>query len=107
MQSTSSNQDPHGIEYNAEYNSVRDAQGQFIAGGATGIVELLDDGTALKSPFPDSETNNHILDIAKEATIYRRIGPHKRLVRLLDHSKNGLVLEYMENGDLKNISPDP
>ncbi|KAJ6120321.1 hypothetical protein N7523_004601 [Penicillium sp. IBT 18751x] len=27
--------------------------------------------------------------------------PHKRLVRLLGHSRDGLVLEYMENGDLK------
>lgn len=64
-------------------------------------MELLDDGTALKSPFPDSEMESHILDIAKEANIYRRIGPHRRLVRLLGHSRDGLVLEYMENGDLK------
>lgn len=64
-------------------------------------MELLDDGTALKSPFPDSEIESHILDIAKEASIYRRIGPHERLVRLLGHSRDGLVLEYMENGDLK------
>lgn len=64
-------------------------------------MELLDDGTVLKSPFPDSEFESHIMDIAKEANIYRRIGPHKRLVRLLGHSRDGLVLEYIENGDLK------
>lgn len=34
-------------------------------------MELLDDGTALKSLFPDSEIESHILDITKEATIYR------------------------------------
>ncbi|CEL09362.1 Putative Protein kinase [Aspergillus calidoustus] len=79
----------------------RDAQGQFISGGLTGIVQLLDDGTVLKSPFPDAEMENHILDIAKEATIYYRIGPHERLVRILGHSRDGLVLEYMHNGDLK------
>ncbi|KAL4805348.1 kinase-like domain-containing protein [Aspergillus unguis] len=79
----------------------RDAQGQFISGGLTGIVELLDDGTVLKSPFPDAELENHVLDIAKEASIYHRIGPHERLVRLLGHSRDGLILEYMENGDLK------
>jgi serine/threonine protein kinase len=64
-------------------------------------VELLDDGTALKSPFSDADIENHVLDIAKEATIHRRIGPHERLVRLLGHSRDGLVLEYMQNGDLK------
>ncbi|KAJ5521814.1 kinase domain containing protein [Penicillium freii] len=75
----------------------RDAKGQFISGGLTGIVELLGYGTVLKSPFPDAEMENHILDIAKEASIYHRIGPHERLVRILDHSRDGLVLEYMKN----------
>lgn len=64
-------------------------------------MELLDDGTALKAPYPGSEIENNIIDIAKEASIYRRIGPHKRLVRMLGHSREGLVLEYMKNGDLK------
>lgn len=64
-------------------------------------MELLDDGTVLKSPFPDAEMENHVLDIAKEASIYHRIDPHERLVRILDHSRDGLVLEYMKNGDLK------
>lgn len=68
-------------------------------------MELLDDRTVLKSPFPDCDVECHILDIAKEATIYRRIGPHKRLVPLLGHSRDGLVLEYMENGDLKTYLP--
>lgn len=87
---------------NSKVDSLtRDAQGQFISGGITGIVELLDDGTALKSPFPDSDIEIHILAIAKEANIYRRIGPHERLVRLLGHSRDGLVLEYMKTGDLK------
>ncbi|KAJ5362065.1 hypothetical protein N7541_002909 [Penicillium brevicompactum] len=44
---------------------------------------------------------NHILDIAKEASIYHRLGSHERLIRMLDHSRDGLLLEYMENGDLK------
>jgi serine/threonine protein kinase len=64
-------------------------------------VELLSDGTVIKSPFPDAEMENHILDIAKEASIYHRVGPHERLVRILDHSRDGLILEYMKNGDLK------
>ncbi|KAE8356832.1 kinase domain-containing protein [Aspergillus coremiiformis] len=92
---------PDDSKSNVDYSSSRDAQGELISGGITGIVELLDDGTALKAPYPGCEIENHILDIAKEASIYRRIGPHKRLVRMLDHSRAGLVLEYMKNGDLK------
>ncbi|KMU85167.1 hypothetical protein CIHG_02949 [Coccidioides immitis H538.4] len=99
-----------GPQYDYEANETghgkvetisRDAQGQFISGGLTGIVELLDDGTVLKSPFPDAEMENHILDIAKEASIYHCVGPHERLVRILGHSRDGLILEYMKNGDLK------
>ncbi|KAJ5612001.1 hypothetical protein N7510_005195 [Penicillium lagena] len=96
-----SEENSNDTEHHKDYSNTRDAQGQFISGGITGIVELLNDGTALKSPFPDSEIESHVLDIAKEASIYRRIGPHKRLVRLVGHSRDGLVLEYMENGDLK------
>lgn len=80
---------------------TRDAQGQFVCGGLTGIVELLDNGTVIKSPFPDAEMEDHIRDIALEASIYRRLGPHERLVGLVSHSRDGLVLEYMEKGDLK------
>ena len=64
-------------------------------------MELLDDGTVLKSPFPGADMENNILDIAKEASIYQRIGPHERLVRMLGHSRDGLILEHMKNGDLK------
>ncbi|KAJ5407904.1 hypothetical protein N7509_001787 [Penicillium cosmopolitanum] len=86
---------------NVDFSSSRNAEGELISGGITGIVELLDDGTALKAPFPGCEIENHILDIAKEADIYRRVRPHKRLVRMLDHCREGLKLEYMKNGDLK------
>ncbi|KAJ5121253.1 kinase domain containing protein [Penicillium bovifimosum] len=51
--------------------------------------------------FPGSELEDHISDIAKEASIYHRVGPHKRLVRMLGHSREGLKLEYMKTGDLK------
>ena len=64
-------------------------------------MELLDDDTALKAPFPDPEIENHIIDIAKEASIYRRIGPHKRLVRMIGHSREGIVLRYIKKGDLR------
>ncbi|PKX99505.1 protein kinase [Aspergillus novofumigatus IBT 16806] len=70
---------------------------QFISGGLTGIVELLGDGTIIKLLFPDAEMKNHILDIAKEASIYHRVGPHERLVWILGHSRDGLILKYMKN----------
>ncbi|RAL13195.1 kinase-like protein [Aspergillus homomorphus CBS 101889] len=83
------------------YDYVIDAKGEFLAGGTTGIVELLDDGTALKSVLPGENMESNIMNIAKEASIYRRLGPHERLIQLLGHSEDGLVLEYMEKGNLK------
>ncbi|KAM5471475.1 hypothetical protein MferCBS49748_002022 [Microsporum ferrugineum] len=79
----------------------RFAKGEFINGGVTGIVELLDDGTVIKSPFPGPIMEDNIRDIAKEASIYQRLGPHERLVGLISHSRDGIILEYMQNGDLK------
>ena len=64
-------------------------------------MELLDDGNVVKSPWPGSDKEENIRDIAREADIYRRIGPHERLVRLVSYSSKGLVLEYMPNGDVK------
>jgi serine/threonine protein kinase len=108
-------QEPGNANANANADTVvtRDAKGQFVCGGLTGIVELLDNGTIIKSPFPGSEIEEHIRDIAIEASVYRRLGRHKRLVGLVSHSRDGLVLEYMEKGDLKvyleahNSSPIP
>lgn len=76
-------------------------KGKLVGGGATGLVELLDDGTVIKSPYPDAEIENNVWDLALEASIYRRLGKHDRLVRLVSHSRDGLVLEYMKKGDLK------
>ncbi|KAL2866129.1 uncharacterized protein BJX67DRAFT_372788 [Aspergillus lucknowensis] len=69
----------------------RDAQGQFISGELTRIVELLDDGTVLKSLFPKAEMENNILDIAKEASIYYPVGP----------LRGWYGYWYMKNRDLK------
>lgn len=80
---------------------TRDARGKFISGGLTGIVELLNDGTILKSPQPGPDEESYRSDIEKEAEIYRLLGSHDRLVWLLGHSAEGLVLEYMPKRDLK------
>lgn len=80
----------------ADTDVTRDAKGQFVCGGLTGIIELLDDGTVVKSTFPDSEMEDHIRGIVMEASIYHRLGPHDRLVGLVSHSRDGLVLEYIE-----------
>jgi serine/threonine protein kinase len=60
----------------------------------------LEDGSVLKSPRPDEERSYK--DIEMEAKIYRRLGPHHRLVPMLGHSEKGLVLQYMENGTIKD-----
>ncbi|KAF7595023.1 hypothetical protein BBP40_007624 [Aspergillus hancockii] len=64
-------------------------------------MERMEDSTVLKAPFPGPEMENNTLGIAKEASIYYKLGLHQRLVRLFGHSRDGLVLEYMENGDHK------
>ena len=63
-------------------------------------MERLQDGSVLKSPRADEESSHK--DIKREAEIYRRLGPHDRLVPMLGYSEEGLVLEYMENGTLED-----
>lgn len=41
------------------------------------------------------------VNIAQEASIYRWIGPHNRLVQMLGHYRKSFVLQYMKNCDLK------
>lgn len=76
------------------------AKGEFISAGITGLVELLPDGTVIKSPRPSEERSSR--DTETEAKIYQLLGPHDRLVPMLGHSAEGLRLEYMENGTVKD-----
>lgn len=84
--------------------NVIEGQGEFLGGGATGLVERLDSGDVIKSPWtgcPTASDCRH--EMAIEAQIYERLGAHPRLVQFkhwdpVDHT---LTLEYMPNGNLK------
>ncbi|OJD18574.1 hypothetical protein AJ78_01415 [Emergomyces pasteurianus Ep9510] len=75
---------------------TRDAQGKFVYNSLTEIVELLHNDTIIKSPFPDSEIEDHIQDIVIEVSVYRRLGSHERLVELVGGFRDDLYhsLEY-------------
>ena len=79
------------------------AWGTFKANWSQGgLLELWSSLTmGLHSRHHIQVLRSKIIDIAKEASIYCCIGLRKRLARMLDHSREGLVLEYMKNGDLK------
>jgi serine/threonine protein kinase len=78
-------------------HTIRQAKGTFISTGVSGYVELLKNGTVLKSPRPDEESACKM-----EATIYELLGRHNRLVPMLGYSSEGLNLEYMENGNVRD-----
>ena len=79
--------------------TVIQAKGTFISLGLSGIVERLIDGSVMKSPHPADEGS--FMDIEMEAKIYQLIGPHHRLVPMLGYTQPGLLLEYMEDGNVR------
>ncbi|KAI1368996.1 kinase-like domain-containing protein [Xylaria arbuscula] len=89
------------LEKNA---NIIQGKGEFLGGGATGLVERLKSGDVIKSPWtgrPTASDCRH--EMAIEAQIYKRLGAHPRLVQLkhwdpVDHT---LTLEYMPHGNLK------
>ncbi|KAI6082692.1 kinase-like domain-containing protein [Hypoxylon rubiginosum] len=77
-------------------------KGNFLGGGSTGLVEHLESGDVIKSPWTGHPTNCR-QEMAIEAQIYERLGEHPRIVQLkcwdpVDHT---LTLEYMPHGNLK------
>ncbi|KAB5580465.1 kinase-like domain-containing protein [Coniochaeta sp. 2T2.1] len=83
---------------------VMTGKGDFLGGGVTGIVELLDSGDVVKSPWTSpSRVSDCKADMLIEAQVYERLGKHPRLVELkhwdpVDHT---LTLGYMPHGTLK------
>jgi serine/threonine protein kinase len=76
-------------------------KGESIAGGATGFVERLPSGDAVKSPWPSRFNDNHKAMIT-EAQIYNILGAHPRLIKIVnwDSETCCLTMEYMPNGNL-------
>ncbi|KAF2761775.1 kinase-like protein [Pseudovirgaria hyperparasitica] len=84
--------------------NIIEGKGDFLAGGATGLVERLGSGDVVKSPWTGRPTASDCRkEMAVEAQIYERLGAHPRLVRMKhwDPISHALTLEYMPNGNLK------
>jgi len=79
-----------------------DWKGKFLAGGVSGIVELLPSGNVVKSPWPGLREADCRRDLRIEAAIYNKLAPHRHLVKLIDWDADHciLTLEYMPNGNL-------
>ncbi|KXS94366.1 hypothetical protein AC578_2525 [Pseudocercospora eumusae] len=83
------------------YDTKRWAKGKLIDGGVSGIVELLQNGDIIKSPWPDDKECQE--DMAREARTYQRLsesfGAHKRFVKLLsyDETEYAITMEYMKS----------
>lgn len=79
-------------------------KGEFLGGGATGLIERLDSGDVVKSPWTGRPTASDCRrEMAIEAQIYERLGAHPRLVQFKHWDPVGhvLTLEFMPNGNLK------
>ncbi|KAF4631548.1 hypothetical protein G7Y89_g6586 [Cudoniella acicularis] len=87
------------------YDSVRQSKGELIGGGASGIIERLSTGEIVKSPWPGRRAEDCCRDMATEFQIYTRLGPHPRLVHIInwDPKECVLTMEYMDNGNLKDF----
>ncbi|KAL5331831.1 hypothetical protein ACEPPN_001369 [Leptodophora sp. 'Broadleaf-Isolate-01'] len=86
-----------------EYGVI-ESKGETISGGAPGLVERLPSGDVVKSPWPGSRAADCRRDMRTENQIYKRLGPHPRLVRMInwDPDECSLTMEYMSNGCLQD-----
>jgi len=82
---------------------VRYAKGRFLASGASGILEISPCGDVMKSPWPGQYGEDSRRDITIENEIYRKLGRHPRLIRIVDWNLKDCVLtmEYMPNSNLQ------
>jgi serine/threonine protein kinase len=84
--------------------NIIEGKGKFLGGGATGLVERLESGDVVKSPWTRRPTASDCRqEMAIEAQIYERLGLHPRLVQFKhwDPVGHALTLEYIPNGNLK------
>lgn len=84
--------------------NIIQGKGDFLGGGATGLVERLKSGDAIKSPWTGRPTAPDCRqEMVIEAQIYGRLGSHPRLVQLKhwDPVDCTLTLEFMPHGNLR------
>jgi serine/threonine protein kinase len=66
------------------------------------LIYLLPSGYVRKAAYPDITRKQSLRDIEHEYKIYQRLPPHDRLLKMISYSvEDGLVLEYMPNGNLR------
>jgi serine/threonine protein kinase len=84
---------------------LRYAKGQFLACGASGILEISPYGDVMKSPWPGQSGEDSRRDITIENEIYEKLGPHPRLIRIVSWDPENCVLnmEYLPNGNLQTF----
>lgn len=78
-----------------------------MAWGGTAVLERLPSGAVMKTPIPDPynpvENEDRRRYMRLEANIYRVIGEHARIPRLIHWEEETccLSMEYLDNGNLK------
>lgn len=85
--------------------NIIEGKGDFLGGGATGLVERLESGDVTKSPWTGRPTASDCRqEMVIEAQIYERLGAHPRLLQRKhwDPVDCILTLEYMPNGNLRD-----
>lgn len=82
---------------------ARYAKGRFLDSGASGILEISLCGDVMKSPWPGQSETDSRKDITIENEIYRKLGRHPRLIRIVSWDRPDCILtmEYMPNGNLQ------
>jgi serine/threonine protein kinase len=83
-------------------------KGEFIDGGASGLVQRLSPTRVVKTPWAGFDKKRCREDLDLEAKIYQLLGPHPRLVEFFsqDPLDGAIVLEYMPNGTLRKYLED-
>lgn len=74
-------------------------KGEFVAAGATLLVEQLPNSDIVKTLWNDSNRGGYIQDLLFEAKVYQMLGDHPRLVklRIRDPVQYTTVMKYMPN----------
>jgi serine/threonine protein kinase len=87
------------------------SKGEFLGGGMSGMVELLDNGHVTKTPWPGERAEESQADLQLEHRVHLRLQERlahadytRRFVRLFscDPADSTLTMEYMENGTLRD-----
>jgi len=79
------------------------SKGKIIGLGVSGLVELSEEGYAVKSPWPPGSEDS-LSDMRFEAKVYNHLGSHPRLIKVIDWDAEEccLTMENMSNGNLKD-----